>query len=148
MFCYLRIINIVNFARAALKVTPPVLLRWPIRGGCWWYGSMGWTFPPIAHHLLLLCDRWQQRSSLTKWCLTWKGVWSKGVSLNSSKQKKLHPLTFTYAFLIVTETKQWIWAQWGGGWCFSSDDSGSDCYECGMQALVHCWPKHVANGGD
>ena len=39
-----------------------------IRGECWCYGSRGWTFLPIFHYILLPCDRWQQRSSLTKWC--------------------------------------------------------------------------------
>jgi len=35
--------------------------------------------------ILLLCDRWQQRGSVTKW----KRGWSKGVSLNSSTWKKV-----------------------------------------------------------
>ena len=35
-----------------------------VRGGCWRYSSRGWTFPPISHYILLLCDRWQQRG----WC--------------------------------------------------------------------------------
>ena len=60
------------------------------RGRCWWYGSRGWTFPAIFRSMLLQCDRWQQRGSLTEWCLAWKCVWNKGVSLNFSMQKKLH----------------------------------------------------------
>ena len=55
-----------------------------LRGRCWCYGSRGWTFLPIFCYILLLCDRWQHRSSLTEWCLTWKYILSKGVSLNSS----------------------------------------------------------------
>ena len=43
-----------------------------VKGGCWWYGSNGWTFPPISHSILLLCDRWQQRGSLAEWRLCWK----------------------------------------------------------------------------
>ena len=46
------------------------------RGGCWWYGSRGRTFQPVSHCILLWCDWWQQRGSLTKWCLTWK-MWSR-----------------------------------------------------------------------
>jgi len=46
-------------------------------------------------------------------------VWSKGVLLNSSVQKKWHPLTFIDTFWMLTETKQWMQAQWGGGWCVS-----------------------------
>jgi len=53
----------------------------------WWNGSRDCTFPPISHYILLPCDRWKQRGSLTEWHLTWKCIWSKGVSLNSSLQK-------------------------------------------------------------
>ena len=45
-----------------------VMLAHSIRRGGWWYGSRGWTFPPISHYMLLPCDRWQQRGSLTEWC--------------------------------------------------------------------------------
>ncbi len=75
-----------------------IMLAHNIRGGCWWYGSRGWTFPPISHYklLLLLCDRWQQRSSLTEWRLIWKCIWSKGASLKSSMWKTWHPLTLVW----------------------------------------------------
>jgi len=65
---------------------PPALfmLIHNIRGICWWYASRSWTFPPIFGYTLLLCDRGQQRGNLTGRCLTWKCLWSKGVSLNSS----------------------------------------------------------------
>jgi len=76
--------------------------------------------PSHQYFTVLLCDRWQQRGSLTKWCLTWKYVWSKGVSLDSSMLKKWHPLAFIDACWMSKETKQWVWAQWGGGWCIST----------------------------
>lgn len=74
-------------------------------------------------------------------------VWMKQrcVSLSSS-QKKWHPVTFM-------ETNQWMWAQWGGGWCVSVVESatgktspvgGSHAdffYKHGIQALGHCWCK-------
>ena len=37
-----------------------------VRGG-WWYGSRCWTSPTVFCYILLLCNRWQQRGSLTKW---------------------------------------------------------------------------------
>ena len=120
-----------------------------IRGRCWWCGSRTWTFPPIFHYFLLLCDRWQQRCSLTEWRLTWKCGWSKVVSMNSSTQKKWHPLTLIDTCWMFMETKQWMWAQWGGGWCISSVaivTVGLLCW-C-MTVLVHCWWKRIANGGD
>jgi len=64
-----------------------IMLDHNIRGGYRLCDSRDWTFPPVFPYLLLLCDRWQQRDSLTKWCLTWKCAWSRGVSLNSSMWK-------------------------------------------------------------
>ena len=60
----------------------------------WWYGSRGWILPPEFCYGLLLCDRWQQRGSLTQWCLTWECRWSRGVELNSSMWRKWYQLTF------------------------------------------------------
>ena len=89
-------------------------------GRCWWYGSRGWTFPPTSHYILLSWDRWQQRGTLTQWCLTWKCIWNIWVSLNSSMWKKWHALTITVAYQTFLETKQWMWAQWGSGRCVTA----------------------------
>ena len=76
--------------------------------------------------MLLLCDRWQQRGTLTKQFPTWKCVWSKDLSLSSSMWRKWYQLIFMDACWMFMQTKQWMWAQWGGGWCvFSSGDSDS-----------------------
>jgi len=77
LFCYLHINDIVHFARTARRVMCPIMLAHSIRGRCWWYNSRGWTFCPVSHYVLLPCNRWHQRSSLTKWHLTWKSIWSK-----------------------------------------------------------------------
>jgi len=84
----------------------------------WWCGRRGWTFSLISLYLLLLCNWWQTRGSLTKWCLMWNCVWHLGVSLNSSILKKWHPLTSIGACWMFAETKHWIWAQWGVGVAF------------------------------
>ena len=60
-----------------------------IRIRCWLYGSRGCTFPPIFHYVWIPCDIWKQRSSLIQWYPTWKCIWIKDVSVNSSMQKKL-----------------------------------------------------------
>ena len=70
-----------------------------IRCRCWWYSSRGWTFPPLFHYILLLCDRWQNRGSLTKCHLTWKCGWSKDASLYSSMQKKIVPIDLCWLLL-------------------------------------------------
>ena len=76
---------------AALKVMPPILLCWPTMSEVDVDGIEAvWTFLPIFCCILLLCDRWQQKGSLTKWCLMWNCEWSKGVELNVYMQKKWH----------------------------------------------------------
>ena len=71
-----------------------IMLAKDVRDRCWWYGSRGWTFLTIFCCVLLPCDRWEQRGSLTKWHLTWECIWSKGVESNSSMWRKLNPLPF------------------------------------------------------
>ena len=76
-----------------------MMLAHDIRDGCWWYGRRDWAFLPIFHYILVLRDRWQQRGSLTTWCLTWKCIWSKSMSLNSSKK-------------IALINIHWFWTLW------------------------------------
>ena len=62
--------------------------------------------------ILLPCDRWQQRGSLTKW----KRGWSKGVSLNSSTWKKVTAIDVHQCLLNVygdhivdvSTVRQWV----------------------------------------
>jgi len=102
-----------------LKIMHPILLcclmMWEADAG-----GMAVEVKPIFHYVLLLCVRWQQRGSLTKRSMTWKCVWSKDVELNSSVKEKCYPLTFIDAYWMFLETKQWMWAQWGSGWCISA----------------------------
>lgn len=77
------------------------VLAHDIRGGYWWYGNRGWTFPPLLRSMLLLYDRRQQRGSVTTWHLTWKCVWRKGVSLNFSKGKKMAPIDIHWCLLNI-----------------------------------------------
>ena len=77
-----------------------------------------------AVNVLLPCNRWQQRGRLTEWCLTWKYIWSKGVPLNSSMQKKMassaihrHLLNIYGDLTVDVRTVRWRVVQ------FSSDDS-------------------------
>ena len=101
-----------------------ILLAHNVRGRCWWGGNRGWTFPPIFLYVLLPCDRWQQRGSLSQQCLTWKCRWSKGVSLNASMQKKRHPLTFImFAECLWTSNSGCEHSEVVGG-AFQHGDSG------------------------
>jgi len=117
---------------ASPEVMPPrfTMLSHNIRGRRWWYGSRGWIFPPVFLHLLP-CDRWQQRGSLTKWCLTCKYRWSKGVSLISSIWKKLGPLIFA----------EHLWRPTSG--CEHSEVVGAafqqQCCNCSCEMVCHLW---------
>jgi len=72
------------FTKAAPKIMPPVLLYWPTTSEAD-VGDMA-IENELYHQysILLLCDRWHQRGSLTDWHLTWKWVCNKGVQFNSS----------------------------------------------------------------
>ena len=93
-----------------------MMLAHNVRGGCWWYGSRGWNFPPISCYMLLPCDRWQQRGSLTIWRLIQKCIWSKSVSLDSSMPKKVAPTDIHWRLLNVygdqtvdvSTVRQWV----------------------------------------
>ena len=110
-----------------------------VRGRCWWYGSRGWTFPKTFHYILLLSDRWHHRSSLTKWHLTWKCVRSKDVSLNSTMQKKLYPLTSTdTCFICGDQTVDMSTVRWWVVNLRSGDsDSWSRLLAQGFMSVAH-----------
>jgi len=108
-----------------------VMLPHDIRGRCWWYGSRGWTFTSISSYILLLCDRWQQRGSLTEWCMTWKNIWNKCEPLNSSMGKRMAAVDIHWCLLnvyrdwtvAVSTVRLWVMR-------FSSDDSHRHLCQC------------------
>ena len=58
-----------------------MMLVHDVGGGCWWYGSRGWTFLPIFPNNLLPTAKMAEVGQSDKWHLTWKWIWSKGVPL-------------------------------------------------------------------
>ena len=116
-----------------------------------WYGNRGWTFPPIYCSVLLLCDRWQQRGTLTKWHLTWKCVKPRCVIEFSHVEKTAstdihgHLLNLSGDQTVdVSTVQRWdgLFQQWWQ-WVTSA---GVDFLECDMKALVDHWQKCIANG--
>jgi len=92
---------------------------------------------PSHQYSVTCCDRWQQRSTLTEWRLTWKCVWSKGVEMNSSMWKKWLPLTFIDIFWMFMETRNsWckakLWVEHFS--CGNSDVKDKSCsrWPCGF----------------
>ena len=73
---------------AAPKAMPPMHLL------C----SRSWIFLPIFCYILLLCNRWQQRRSLTNCCLTWSVREAKVWSWIPPGRKKTAP----------PDTHQWL----------------------------------------
>jgi len=59
--------------RAAPKVLPPISLFWPMMSEAD-VGDMAVEIVPSHQYRLhcIVCDRWQQRGSLTGWHLTWE----------------------------------------------------------------------------
>ena len=93
---------------------------------------------PTSFMFSLLCDKRQQWDSLTKWCLTWKCRWSKGVSLLLYAEKEA-PIDIHQCLLNVSgdqtvdvsTLRQWVV-------CFSSSDSNSGhLYWCGFLRVWH-----------
>ena len=74
-------------------------------------------YPEIYLCILFLCNRWQQRGSLTKW----NSVGSKGVSLNSSMRKKWHSLAFINTLLNVDRDQTVDASTVRGQWCVSAE---------------------------
>jgi len=123
---------------------------------CWLRTSeeLVWQFKPSCQYSIYMQHRRQRRGTLTKWCLAWNRIWSKGISLNSSMQKETEPTDICWTFM---ETYQWMWEQWGGTFCVATVvtvmwktnhilDGHADFYEHSMQSLVHLWQKWTANG--
>ena len=131
-----------------------------VRSRCWWYGSRGWTFQPKFCSMVLPCDRWQQRGSLTQWHLTGKRVWSKAASLKSLTRKKWHQLTFFAAWWMFIETKHWEHSEVVAGVFQAVEtetgkmshilDSSAQhsCHIIKWRASLHCWWKCTAKVGD
>jgi len=60
------------------------------------------------------------RGQSDQWRLTWRCIWSKGVSLNSAVWKSWSLLTFINSCWMFMETQQWMLVPWDDGWCFSA----------------------------
>ena len=135
----------IDDKRIAPKVMPPILFYWPTRSEadvcC--MAVVCWTFLSMFCYILLLCNRWKQRGSLTTWHLTWKCVWSKGVSLNSSTQK-MAPVNIYQCLLnvygahtvAVSTVRQWlVW--------FSSGNSNVKDKPCSEQPCTLWNEEHL-----
>ena len=94
------------------------MLAHDIRGGCWWYGSRGWTFPPIFTHVVV----WQMAAE------GHPDTMASDMEVHMKQRcwieflhaEKMHPLTFINICWMFMETKQWMCAEWGSVWYISA----------------------------
>jgi len=114
--------------RAVLKWMPPILQCWPITSEADVGGMAVEAEPPYQHCVTCCCCMtngsrgavWQNDSWYGSEYEEIVGHWIPPC------EKKGHPLTSTDVCWKFMETKQWLWAQWGSGWCSSGDrESGS-----------------------
>ena len=84
-----------------------IMLAYSMRDVHLCYDRGVWTFPTIFLHILLLCDKWQQRGSLTTLHLIWKCMWNKSVEMSSSTWK-----TCTYWHVLMLTERLWRPNSW------------------------------------
>ena len=141
--------------RAALEVMPPILLWGPtmskVNGG-----EMAVEVESSHQHSITFChetDGSRGGGSVTKWCLTWKCVWSKVVWLNSSLQKKkcTHGHLLPFAERLLRRSKSWcghseavggVFQQW---WqqCERRATFWMAMYSCHTTTWSSSWSAHL-----
>jgi len=140
--------------RAAAKLPLPILLCWPTTSEVD-VGGMAVEVEPYRQYYVACCchvtdgsrgavwhnGAWHGTANEVKVC-RWIPSWRKITSIDTC-----------WTFM---ETKEWMRAQRGSGWCVSAVATAmrktrcvpDSFYEHGMQALVYHWQKCVTNGGD
>jgi len=104
-----------------------------IKGEWWWYGSGGWTFPPVFHYTLF------HATDGSRGAVWQNSIWPGNADeakvcrwIACSMWKRLHSLTFIDSCWMLMETKQ----------CFSNGDSDVKDKPCSRQ-LSHCEIKSI-----
>ena len=124
-----------------------VMLVHDVRGRCWWYGSAGWTFPPVSN----VTDGSGGAVSVNG---VWRGsadeakVWNlippcgkSGTHWHSSMlgehlwRRKSECEHSEVVGGVFQQWQQWHWVT----------SAGADFYEHSMQAFIHCWQQGIAN---
>ena len=131
------------------------MMAYDTRAGCQQYGSRGRTFPPMCSVRFSFDTTDGSRGAVWQ-----NSIWhgnkyeaKRHVMELFHAERKWHSLALINACWMILETKQWMWAKWGGAWCISAvvtakvvTSHGADFYKRGIQAVVHHWQK-MHNGG-
>ena len=146
----------LSYMRDALKVMFPFLLCWPTRLEMD-SGNKSIKVGPSHQYSITF---WSYVTDGSRGAVWQNGIWCGSEYGAKGETEFLHveemvPIDTHWHLLNVDRDRKWMWAQWGRGWCISAvvtvtvvSSTGADFDECGMQALVHCWQKHIANAGD
>ena len=138
-----------TYTRAVPKVVPTVVLCWPTISEADVGGMAVWVEPSHQYSVTCCCHVTDGSRGAVWQNSVWHG------SMDEAKVCHCIPLHKDIRWTLL-EGNQWMWTQWGSGWCFSSDSgewlwttsTGADVYEHSMQALVQHWWKCIASGGD
>ena len=127
--------------------------------GCWWYGSRGWIFQPVFHYILLPCNRWLQRSNVTKQTSHTEVHTKKRYVTEFLHAEKIAPTDIHWCLLNVDGDQPTDVSTVRGGWCISAVGQWYDRHAILQRAVQSChttkwrasWSAHLcklANGGD
>ena len=142
------------FTTAVPKVMPSILLCWPAVSEVDVGGMAAEVEPPHKHSVTAM---WQmaaeEQSDKMASDMEVHMKQKYMAEFLHTEKKHQHPMTLINTCWTFMESKEWMWAPWGGGWCVSAlvtdvTSAGADLYEGGMQALAHHWWECTANGGD
>ena len=136
-----------NCTRAAPKVMSPILLCWLTTPETNIGVMEAKVEPSVQYSLHFVATRQMAAEGQSDTMVyeaqhSWKCGESKGMERSSSTEKKLHPLTFINTCWVFLETKQWMWTQWGSGWCISVLAAVTVGHLCCCRLL---WVWHVGS---
>ena len=103
--------------KAAPKVMPPILFCWPTISEADVGGTTA-EAEPSHQYSIPFCRRVTDGSRGAAWQ---NGIWHGSVyDTKGCLCIPQCPLTFTDTCWTFMEIEQWMWTQWGGGWCISA----------------------------
>ena len=115
------------YTQVAPKVMPHILWWWLTSEA--YFGGVPVEVEPFHQHYITFCFR------VTHVC-----HWIPPGG------KKMAPIDIHWCWMLM-DTKQWMWAQWGGGWHFSSGDSDSQSTPL-MQIVINVACRLMFTAGE
>jgi len=99
------------------------MLAQDVRGGCWWYGSRGWTFPPVFYVAALWQVAAEEQSDTM---VSDMEVFMKQMCATEFIPAEKNAPIGIHQCLLHIDGDQMV-KQWGSGWCVSKLVVGHLC---------------------